>query len=316
MLWHFYLRFYFYSFFRVIFLKISKAMTKHLLLLLLFCSGYFVNAQSLRVLNYHLAEGIHTNSRTAQNFQHYLKQLDVDVIAFQELGGMSEQALRNWAKKWNHTHVTLLQMDSQALAITSKYPLENTQQLQVGLKYGCLYAEVEGIGIYTTQLSNESAQVRTQEATQIAQVVANNQKEAIVLLGALHSYSPQDSALYNQRFQRVPVDQRYERDVIMRLASYQRKRNYEVLYQLQDAGLQDILAERRGLNTIIETTYPTNAERSNTPEYEQHRFDYILCNSTLAEKCEQIQLLDDKMTHRISKHYPILATFKLGNTIR
>lgn len=286
-------------------------MTRHLLLLLLLFSTSFLVAQDLKLLTYNLADGIGDKRGNINNLQQHMKQFDVDVAAFQDIDGVSETALEEWAKKWQHPYVTILQSDAYALAITSKYPLENTKKIKAGMQHGYLYTEVAGIGIYTTQLTSENAKARQLEASKIAADVASNEHETIVLLGTLNSYSPQDSLLYNDRFRRVPKANRYDRDVIMRLASYQRKRNYEVLYQLRDVGLEDVLANQRGTDRLVEITHPISDE---VPEYEQHRFDYILCNKTLAAQCEQIELLEMKRSQKISEHYPVMATFKLGTS--
>ncbi len=283
-------------------------MKKKLLLFVLCCSTSILVAQNLKVISYNLGDGVGQKRGSIQRFQQYIKQLDVDVAAFQHLEGMSEAGLKTWAKKWKHPYVSILQSEAYALAITSKYPLENTKQIKTGLEYGYLYTEVAGLGIYTTQLTNKSPKARKAEAGIIAKDVANNGQKALVLLGALHSYAPEDSLLYNERFRRVAKEERYERDVFMRLASYQRKRNYEVFYQLYAAGLEDVLSQQRDTGAGIEATHPTTTA---VAEYEQHRFDYILCNKHLSTRCEGIELLTDKKTRRISEHYPVMATFKL-----
>ncbi len=286
-------------------------MTRYLLLLLALFSTSFLVAQNLKLLTYNLADGVGDKRGNINNLQQYMKQFDVDVAAFQDIDGISEAALKEWAKKWKHPYVAIIQSDAYALAITSKYPLENTKKIKADMQHGYLYTEVAGVGIYTTQLTSENAKARQLEANKIATDVATNGRETIVLLGTLNSYSPQDSLIYNDRFRRVPKENRYDRDVIMRLASYQRKRNYEVLYQLRDAGLEDVLANQRGTDSVVEITHPTSGE---VPEYEQHRFDYILCNKHLAAQCERIELLEMKRSQKISEHYPVMATFQLGKT--
>ncbi|MEM9990673.1 MAG: endonuclease/exonuclease/phosphatase family protein [Bacteroidota bacterium] len=274
-----------------------------------------MSAQTLKVLNYHLAEGVITNKGKANSLQQYMKRLDVDVAAFQEIDGITDAGLQALANKWKHPHTAILQMDQCAVAITSKYPLENIQKIKQGLRHGCLYAEVEGIGIYSTHLTGKNAQARTQEATLITQSMGQHAQESMLLLGALNSYAPQDSAYYAERWTRVAHEDRYKKDVILRIAGYQRKRNYKVLHQLYDMGLYDILAEKRGANATVETTYPTKSNAKDLAEYEQHRFDYILCSQTLLQQCEQVELLRNKTTHKLSKHYPVLATFQLSDAM-
>lgn len=270
--------------------------------LLLFLIQSLSAQETFKVMTYHVGKGIGTEKEAIKEFQTWMKELDLDVIAFQNVQETDVSNFAKIAKKWKHKHVAIKEFEGYATVVTSKTPINSTS------KANQLIASTNGIEFYVLDFQQDSLAARIQ----IAQEIANDAsgKEKTMILGYLNSYAPADSQAYNRRFRLIPREARGDSKLIQQLSSYQRSDNYKAVRQLLEVGFQDIYASLGEAKSLVRGTYPTKVF-GQMPQYNVHRYDYILATQALEQECQSIEILQNEKTHFLSSHYPLIATFVL-----
>ncbi len=263
-----------------------------------------VAQDDFKVMTYNIGKGIGVEKEKIKEFQQWMKYLDMDVAAFQNVQKTDLSNFTKIAKKWKHRYIAIKEFDGYATIVTSKTPIVSTvkaEQLMATIK------DMD-IDIYVLDLQQDSIADRTRIAKAIAADVKG--KEKAIVLGHLNGYAPADSLLYNRRFRMIPNNARSDSKLIQQIASYQRTENYAVLHELLNVGVNDIYAAKGKEKAIVKGTYPTKVFGV-MPQYNKHRYDYILATKSLQEKCQRIEVLETEKTDFLSSHYPVIATFVL-----
>lgn len=71
----------------------------------------------------------------------WLKEVDADVIGFQELNNFTAEELKVWAKEIGHEYSVLLKEDGYPIGITSKQPIQLKTKMLGGLWHGMLHVK-------------------------------------------------------------------------------------------------------------------------------------------------------------------------------
>ena len=290
-------------------------MKKGILLLLLylsFCLSCFSNLQdnkNIRILTYNIWYGFKKKPDRKKEWIDYIKSLNSDIIALQELNGFTEEVLAKNAKSWGHPHTALLKEDGFPTGITSKYPIKNLEKITEGYHHGMLSCKTGGLQIYVIHLHPGHWEIRHREVDLLLETLMNHKPgEPILLVGDFNTFSIHDKKYYDQTPDIIPffrrLDQRWKSNRNLR----DDQLDYTHLNKFENAGYIDLIAERRA---NFMGTFPTKLrlDEDNGPD---RRLDYFFANKELSIRCKLAKYLVNPKTDLLSDHYPAIAEFSLN----
>lgn len=266
-----------------------------LLLVFILSSSGFTNVRSkFTVLTYNVLNGLEQRPDKKEQLVEWVKKVNPDLIAFQELNHFTQPALEELASRYGHSYAILLKEEGSPVGITSKYPILDVRKVKEGMHHGMIYAKVKDYDIVVTHLapSIKAFKKRQEEVRLVLGELSKvSKKENVLVLGDFNSFSARDSSLYSQ----VPDPS----------GTGMMKFDYEVTGTMEAAGFVDVLRLKHA--TPI-TSFPAKGYEAKNPN-SQCRLDYIWASGILSKKCVRAEVLKDKITDQISDHYPVLAEF-------
>ncbi len=267
-------------------------------------TSFRLKQQPLRVISYNILEGFRGKSsgrypageKRRQLVSAWLSRQKVDVIAFQELNGYSEQRLQREAAAWGHSHAATLKEDGYIVGLTSKYPIDVVERRMTGMHHGMLHCRTAGVDCFVVHLSPFNFRHRQREVQLIAQRVkrALDVKRPVLVLGDFNSLSPADRTNYDNNQALLQRLREYDakHDHVENLN--QGKIDYSVMTTLLDLGLVDLYDRHRGDDA------PT-----------MRRIDFILASVDLAQRSTSAEWFVTKEHESMSDHFPVSADIHL-----
>lgn len=259
---------------------------------------------SFKVLSYNVYQGFQHSPLIQDDFIGWVKNVDPDLVAFQELDQFTQSSLEAFAAKYGHSYAVLLKPDGVPVALTSKFPIEHAEKIVENMHHGYLVAKIRDINVIVVHLSPFSYLKRQQEIRDI--LVRANQLpkgEQALILGDFNALAVTDSAVYDETYVNRMKDVEASNSNIIYLNNG--KIDYSVTGAMKKAGYTDIMAS---LHPEFQYTIPTVKYKSKYPL----RIDYMWANALLLPKVKSIEIIRDDVTDRISDHYPVVAIFDLN----
>ncbi|MCC8144417.1 MAG: endonuclease/exonuclease/phosphatase family protein [Tannerellaceae bacterium] len=165
-----------------------------LLALLLTCRTGVVHAgQPLRILSYNIWDGFENAPERREQFIQWMKEQAPDVIAYQELVGMTEKELAELAAQYGHPYVAIAKEEGYPVGLSSKEPIEVITKQIEGYWHGMLHARSYGLDFVVIHLSPFEWEYRLKEAHQITDYIREKQLDKYLILGDFNSVSPFDA---------------------------------------------------------------------------------------------------------------------------
>ena len=264
-------------------------------------------ANATRVLTYNVWYGFTKKSERKSEWLAYVKSLEPDIVALQELNGYTPEKLADDAKFWGHKYTALLKENGFPTGITSKFPMRDLKRATDGYHHGMLSCMTGGIQIYNIHLHPGHWEIRHREVDLLLKTLEQHRSDQPVLLvGDFNTFSSRDQEHYEQIPDMIPFFRRLD----IRWKSNRNLRNdrldYTHLTKFEKLGYHDLIAERR---KVFLGTFPTKLrlDEDNGPD---RRLDYFFANSVLTEKCVVARYLVNEKTDILSDHYPAIAEFK------
>ena len=270
----------------------------------------------LRVLSWNVWNGF-SGERSLADGAGWINEQGADVVALQELVGIDEPRLAEWAQGWGHTHVAQSKASGYAVGLTAREPIEVIERRTDGLHHGYLHARVAGVDYLVVHLHPGSWEFRRRESRVIAAKVSELMHEgrALVVLGDFNAHSAHDRARLATR---GPL-------LTRRAKSGGGNRrgpgfDHEAMGNILGTGLLDLTVIHAEGTPHFEGTFPSRVfETSATPEAQAgllERIDYILCDPRSAPHCSGVVLPRGGVLETASDHYPVIADFERAPTAR
>lgn len=262
----------------------------------------------LTVLSYNVFEGFESANPKAQAvhmdaYENWVKELEPDVVVYQEMNGFTEAKLLAFAKRYGHNYSVLLKETGYPTAITSKTVLNNVQRIQVASNvpafrvHGYIYAQTQGIDIFAIHLSSQSNDLVVHEAKEIlAHINRLTNNDNVMIAGDFNSISRQDEKFLGSNFW------------LKSLQKYRPARvptNYIATDLFVNAGYTDAQLIN---NSYYKPSYPVRTDYLSS-DFLGIRLDYVYLSEQLAKACDYVEILQDNYSNQASDHYPYLIHF-------
>lgn len=273
------------------------------LLNLLFLTPSF-SQNELSILSYNTYNGFQSDTSVMDQYLEWVKDLDPDVVAYQEMNKFSQKSLEEFASEYGHDYAVLIKEEGYPVAISSKYPIVNVQKVTDNMHHGYLYANVLGTHIFIVHLSPFDHRFRAKELRLVlAHAASLSESDRVLIMGDFNAFDKKDAAYYKEDL----FEAMRKRD-----STYNQNNlnagslDYSVMDLMENAGFHDSYWE-------IKDTYHYSMP---TPKYQTRpvrRIDYIWVNEQGKEDILDAGIIADEHTNVMSDHYPtyiILETNK------
>ncbi len=242
----------------------------------------------LKILSYNILEGMKTDKpNNYDNFVQWIKNIDPDIIAFQEANGFRQKDLEKLAARWGHTYVitNVKSTDNYPVALTSKYPLESRRKVTLNTSHGAIFAQLKGtdFNIVTTHLWPQAYWHQTGDG------LGNDyrlQEINIVLDSTIRKFSEEPNWILVGDF-----NSRSRKDY----ASEQPTLNYWVTDQIEEDGFEDAihyLYGTRAAGVTYDFSYPGA------------RIDFLFATRSVLRQVIRAYPIYDEFTAKYSDHPP------------
>ncbi len=286
------------------------------LLLSALAFGQDTSDTGLRVLCWNVWNGF-AGGRTLEEGAKWIAEQDADVVALQELVGIDEAELGEWAQRWGHSHVAKSKPSGYAVGLSAREPIEVVERRTEGLHHGYLHARVAGVDYLVVHLHPGSWEFRLRESRIIAAKVADlmHQGRALVVLGDFNAHSAHDRSRLAE--QGPLLAQRAEGNAGNRRGP---GFDHETMANILGTGVVDLTVVHAGDETNFEGTFPSRVlPKSKTADAQEgflERIDYILCDPRNAPRCSGVRLPRGGVLDTASDHYPVIAEFDTAPVAR
>lgn len=279
--------------------------------LLLICWQQPVDAQVLsslskkefKLLSYNVLYGLQNNDTIKNMFVEWVKQVDPDVIAFQEMNDFTQKSLEEFAGRYGHSYAVQSKTEGFPVALTSKYPIVNVQKVVDNMWHAYLYANINGVHMMVIHFSPFSYEKRQKEVREVlARAALVSEGEKVAIMGDFNSLAAIDAFRYSQEMLEARKQSEISHAHIRNLNNGQL--DYTVTNAMLEAGYIDLLKK----------FHPDFVYTIGSLKYRSKflsRIDYVWTNKELSNCATSMNVLYDEATEQMSDHYPLLVTFKL-----
>ncbi len=291
-----------------------------LILIVLTIGNSFSQSKELKILNYNVKHGFEGDSAITAQFIQWIKNVNPDVALYQEMNGYTRMMLKDLAKKYGHQYTVIMNQEAghdvtHPLAITSRYPIKNTEMFLDSMWHGYMYAQVQGIDLFVTHLAPFTLKDRQKDLHRILDHTKKLPKDAkIIVAGDFNSLSKVDSAMYDDvlltsmrkiegRLEPKSGTAIVKNRIIYRNNLDNGNIDYSVTNMMVKAGFID---SYYFLNKNFKNSVPAKSYQKKSSKL--RRIDFMWVNPKLSELLITADIIHDKYTDYISDHYPILIS--------
>lgn len=273
-----------------------------------------VSAQDkIKILSYNVLFGLQKDSTVnIERYKQFVKSLDPDIVATQEMNGWTQKTLEELANSYGHPYALQSKEEGFPVALTSKTPMVNFKKVTENMWHSYIYAKVRGLHLFVIHFSPFSYTKRLEEVNNIiAQTLEIPKEEPILIMGDFNSLVETDAAQYDQKILEAMKSQEQQHAHIRNLNNGQI--DYSVLGRLTEAGFKD---SYRLLNDNFVGSVPTkkdgkgNWKKNNGGA--QKRIDFLWCNEAASKLITKSEIVKNNMTDVISDHYPVYVELTLN----
>lgn len=257
------------------------------------------NLSKIRVISYNVLSALNDEDRRDKLIV-WLNQQDAEVVAFQELCGLTQETFSMHAKKWGHSYAVIIKENGYPVGISSKKPIEVKNKLLDGFGHGLLHIRTYNMEFLITHLNPSNKERRLKEANNIVEYIQKESLDTLMLMGDMNAHSPMDADYLENNSINLSMDY-LDYFSISRFLSA----------KLFDPCRTFVEVERR-------MTFPSKLLMTVSKQNYHHkkrleRIDYILVDSEIMKNVVDAYVFNGKETDYISDHYPIAVDLIINN---
>lgn len=246
--------------------------------------------RELKVLNWNVLYGFN-HHRSIKEAGEWINKQAPNVLGLQELNGISEEKLSEYAKTWGHNHTVLLKRNGFPVGLTSKKPITVIKRQVKGFHHGYLHCKTYNIHFFIVHFwpgkSHELKKI-LKEIEPLLKLKAN-----VIIMGDFNTCSRKDEAFLIKN-------------------ATKRKFEYDFVDMAEAKGFVD-LGYKHAPNSKVTCptaiTIPRWTKTLSELKQKEYRIDFIFACKTLAKYSTKAAVYYNNQVGKLSDHYPLSATF-------
>ncbi|MDC0325345.1 endonuclease/exonuclease/phosphatase family protein [bacterium] len=261
------------------------------LLLLCFASHAMESSESFKIINWNVLYGFNHHQSVKEGSSWIAKQ-QPDVVALQELNGISEEQLGQYSPDWHHPHAVTHKETGFPVGLTSKEPIQVIERIQKGGHHGYLHCKTYGIHFFVVHFWPGVFFEINQVMSTASQLLKDEEK--VIILGDFNGCSRNDASF-------------------LKTNASMRKIDYAFVDKVEAAGFLDIVYKHdpnAKISCPSPITIPKWTQTMEELKMKQYRIDFIFADSILAKQSISGTISRDKEIDTISDHYPVIVELK------
>lgn len=248
-------------------------------------------SEPLRILNWNVLYAFNHGKSVDAGVQ-WIRACSPDVVALQELNGLTEASLKTLASRWGHDHSVILKEKGFPVGLTSRQPIDLIERQVEGFHHGYLHARTLGIHFFVVHFWPGKDHEARAVAAKIRPLL--QQGGQVVLLGDFNNHSRRDHDFLVARDKVEP--------------------RYEVVDLFESIGLVDLVqAHQPGQKYSCPSpiTIPRWSADLAEVKSKRQRIDFIFADERLAKSVRGAEIRVSDRLDKISDHYPVVVEIRL-----
>ena len=275
--------------------KIEYSTSKLLWIVMIICAvnlGITNAAEggTLKIINWNVLYGFN-HHRSIKEAGNWIIEQRPNVVAFQELNGISEKRLGEHARKWAHAYAVTHKESGFPVGLTSKQPIEVIERQFKGFHHGFLHCKTYGIHFFVVHFWPGKSKEVDVILDKIAPLL--ERKEKVVILGDFNGNSRKDEAFLIE-------------------SAKLRKRDYTFVDKVEAKGFVDIVHKHdpdAKISCPSPITIPRWTKDMEELNLKRYRIDFVFADTRLAKDSRSGTISLAKEIDTISDHYPVIVDF-------
>lgn len=248
---------------------------------------------TLKIVNWNVLYGFN-HRKSVEGASRWLDTQEPDVIAFQELNGLSEKSLSEYGSNWGHPYAVTHKKGGFPVGLTSNNPIEVIERASKGFHHGFLHCKTYGIHFFVVHFWPGKSKEVDEILNRVAPLL--EQEEKVIILGDFNGCSRKDEAFLvaNAKL---------------------RKRDYTFVDKVESKGFVDIVYKHDSeakVSCPSPITIPRWSKDMAELKLKRYRIDFVFADRILAEgsRSGTISLAEEIDT--ISDHYPVIVELDIS----
>ena len=93
---------------------------------------------NFKILCYNVLHGFESNPKVMDKYVTWVKTIDPDIVAFQEMNKFTDKSLKELAARYGHYYSAISKENGYPVAITSKYPIRDLIKVDDHMEHGSI----------------------------------------------------------------------------------------------------------------------------------------------------------------------------------
>jgi len=244
------------------------------------------SAESIKIINWNVLYGFNHNQSVKEGSA-WIKDQTPDVVALQELNGISETQLGEYANAWKHTYAVTHKETGFPVGLTSMKPIKVIDRIKTGGHHGYLHCKTFGIHFFVVHFWPGVFFEIDQVMSKASQLL--NENEKVIILGDFNGCSPKDASF-------------------LKTNATLRKVDYAFVDKVESMGFIDLVYKHdpnAKISCPSPITIPKWTQSLEELKMKQYRIDFIFADPRLAAQSQSGSISLDQEIDTISDHYPV-----------
>ncbi|GAA5496305.1 hypothetical protein Rhal01_02488 [Rubritalea halochordaticola] len=260
-----------------------------LLALCSFFSPLSAKGGELKVLNWNVYYGF-DGKKTLPKASQWLKEQAPDVLALQELNGITEKQLGEYAKQWGHSHAAMNKEKGFPMGLTSNQPIEVIERAAQGYHHGFLHCKTHNIHFFVVHLWPNKPQDLDRILAKVEPLI--QKKERVIILGDFNADSKHDAEFIAKQG----------------LKDF----SFDYTNKVESKGFVDLVHKH---SPAAKVSFPSPfiipkwAKNLEEVKAKHCRIDFIFASQNLAQKSTSATIHINELLDKASDHYPVESRF-------